>query len=251
MSEYSHEHDDQRLVGAPPSYVGFEQGGELTNKVRQKPFCVIIFDEIEKAHGKLFDKFLQILDDGRLTDGRGQTVFFQQTVIVFTSNIGQDSGKDLTALDAAALEAHFKESVIRYFAAPHHEGGLGRPELVDRIEQDNIIVFHYITDPDIRKRILQSKLVSLEQDFRERFGMLFEVSDRCIDWLESRSRTGIIRRDITNVVKRYFNKNRLAMFTYQRRHQLKPGRILLANVPTEQNDIKFEICEGNQDDAKE
>lgn len=88
MSEYAHEQSDQRLVGAPPGYVGYEKGGELTNAVKEKPFCVLLFDEIEKAHGRIMDKFLQILEDGRLTDGKGETVYFSETFIIFTSNIG-------------------------------------------------------------------------------------------------------------------------------------------------------------------
>ena len=88
MSEYMHEHSDQRLIGAPPGYVGFEDGGQLTNAVMSKPFCVLLFDEIEKAHPRILDIFLQVLEDGRLTDGRGQTTSFSETVIIFTSNLG-------------------------------------------------------------------------------------------------------------------------------------------------------------------
>ena len=88
MSEYNHEHSDQRLVGAPPGYVGYEAGGQLTNAIKEKPFSVLLFDEIEKAHGRILDKFLQILEDGRLTDGKGETVYFSETIIIFTSNIG-------------------------------------------------------------------------------------------------------------------------------------------------------------------
>jgi ATP-dependent Clp protease ATP-binding subunit ClpA len=88
MSEFNHEHADQRLVGAPPGYVGFEQGGQLTNAVKVRPFSLLLFDEIEKAHPRILDKFLQILEDGRLTDGKGETILFSDTFIVFTSNIG-------------------------------------------------------------------------------------------------------------------------------------------------------------------
>ncbi len=88
MSEYNMEHADQRLLGAPPGYVGYEEGGQLTNEVKRNPFSVLLFDEIEKAHPKILDKFLQILDDGRLTDGRGDTVYFSDCVIIFTSNLG-------------------------------------------------------------------------------------------------------------------------------------------------------------------
>lgn len=88
MSEYSQPHHDQRLMGAPPGYVGYEQGGQLTNRVRRSPFSVLLFDEIDKAHPSILDKFLQILDDGRMTDGRGETVYFSEAVIIFTSNLG-------------------------------------------------------------------------------------------------------------------------------------------------------------------
>ncbi len=88
MSEYSEEHQQARLVGAPPGYVGFDQGGQLTNAILEKPFSVILFDEIEKAHGRILDKFLQVIDDGRLTDGMGRTVYFSEAILIFTSNIG-------------------------------------------------------------------------------------------------------------------------------------------------------------------
>ena len=92
------EHADQRLIGAPPGYVGFEEGGQLTNAVAEKPFSVLLFDEIEKAHPRVLDKFLQILEDGRLTDGRGQTVHFSETVIIFTSNIGASEANQITLI---------------------------------------------------------------------------------------------------------------------------------------------------------
>ncbi|HEY3378435.1 MAG TPA: AAA family ATPase, partial [Armatimonadota bacterium] len=88
MSEYSQAHADQRLLGAPPGYIGYEEGGQLTNRMKSDPFCVLLFDEIEKAHPSVLDKFLQILEDGRMTDGRGETVYFSESIIIFTSNIG-------------------------------------------------------------------------------------------------------------------------------------------------------------------
>src|SRR5690606_1955709 len=88
MSEFSAEHSEARLIGAPPGYVGHSAGGELTNAVRERPFSVLLFDEIEKAHPRILDKFLQILDEGRLTDGSGSTVHFSESLIVFTSNLG-------------------------------------------------------------------------------------------------------------------------------------------------------------------
>ena len=86
MSEYAQEHSDQKLFGAPPGYVGYEEGGQLTNKLKANPFCVLLFDEIEKSHPKILDKFLQVLEDGRMTDSRGEIVYFSEAIIIFTSN---------------------------------------------------------------------------------------------------------------------------------------------------------------------
>lgn len=88
MSEYGQSHSDQKLLGAPPGYVGYEAGGQLTNAVKHNPFSILLFDEIEKAHPSILDKFLQILEDGRMTDGQGNTVYFSETIIIFTSNLG-------------------------------------------------------------------------------------------------------------------------------------------------------------------
>jgi len=88
MSEYTAEHSDQKLFGAPPGYVGYDNGGQLTNAVKNNPFSILLFDEIEKAHPNIMDKFLQILEDGRMTDGQGNTVYFSETLIFFTSNVG-------------------------------------------------------------------------------------------------------------------------------------------------------------------
>ncbi len=146
MSEFSAEHSDQRLLGAPPGYVGYDVGGELTNAVREKPFSVLLFDEIEKAHPRILDKFLQILDDGVLTSGRGDKVYFSETLIIFTSNLGiykeTASGNRVshTSIDEPfeSIQLKIKEEIENYFKFE-----LNRPELLNRIG-DNIIVFDYI-----------------------------------------------------------------------------------------------------------
>ena len=94
MSEYQERHTVSRLIGAPPGYVGYDEGGQLTEAVRRKPYCVVLFDEIEKAHREVFDILLQVLDDGRLTDGQGRTVDFKNTVVIMTSNIGSQCIND-------------------------------------------------------------------------------------------------------------------------------------------------------------
>ena len=246
MSEYSHEHDDQRLVGAPPSYVGFEQGGQLTNAVRQRPFCVLLFDEIEKAHPRVLDKFLQVLEDGRLTDGRGETAYFSETVIIFTSNIGADQADP--RMTPADLEAYFKERVSSYFSNPPRAdgtGGLGRPELLTRLGDNNIVVFNHILDPNVRRKILRCKLSGLQENLQERFGLQLEVADACLDWLGRQGETGSGGRDLINVIERDLI-NPLAHFLFHRQHQLRPGRVLSVRAPSGQGTVEFEISEDPQ-----
>jgi ATP-dependent Clp protease ATP-binding subunit ClpA len=138
MSEFASEHAEARLLGAPPGYIGHGSGGELTNAVRRRPFTVLLFDEIEKAHPRIMDKFLQVLSDGRLTDGSGATVYFSESIIVFTSNIGAGE-VDLSDVPpdehVGQFEVRMRDSVESYF-----RDRLGRPELLGRIG-DNIVVF--------------------------------------------------------------------------------------------------------------
>lgn len=162
MSEFNHEHADQRLVGAPPGYVGYESGGQLTNAVKQRPFSLLLFDEIEKAHPRILDKFLQILEDGRLTDGKGETMSFSETMIVFTSNIGA-SQVDPEADD---VRAAFVERVREHFC---HK--LDRPELLGRIGESNIVPFNFIRSEDFLVDIARTKLTPLRQRLREKWGI--------------------------------------------------------------------------------
>ena len=159
MSEYMEKHAVSRLIGAPPGYVGYEEGGQLTEAVRRRPYCVILFDEIEKAHHDVFNVLLQILDDGRLTDGQGRIVDFKNTVIIMTSNIGSErilefSGKT----DTAAYEV-MKEAVLTEMR--HHF----RPEFLNRI--DEIVVFHSLSEEELKK-ILGVQLGRLRARLAER-----------------------------------------------------------------------------------
>jgi ATP-dependent Clp protease ATP-binding subunit ClpB len=146
MSEFSAEHAAERLAGAPPGYLGHDAGGELTNAVRKQPFSVILFDEIEKAHPRVMDKFLQILDDGRLTDGSGSTVYFSEAVIIFTSNLGlkviDDVGESVQNVTADMPRAELEERMTGA-VQQHFIEALNRPELLNRIG-DNIVVFNFI-----------------------------------------------------------------------------------------------------------
>ncbi|MFJ4201977.1 AAA family ATPase [Streptomyces sviceus] len=140
MSEYQQEHAAERLAGAPPGFVGYDQGGELTRRVQERPFSVLLFDEIEKAHPAVLDKFLQILEDGRLTDGRGQTAYFSQSLIIFTSNTGTEALPGLLAAETGdgpsydTLRRHFSQAVEEKF------GAIGRPEIFGRLKP-GVVVF--------------------------------------------------------------------------------------------------------------
>ncbi|MFD3401546.1 AAA family ATPase [Kribbella sp. NPDC058693] len=146
MSEFAAEHSAERLIGAPPGYVGHDAGGELTNAVRERPFSVILFDEIEKAHDRVMDKFLQILDEGRLTDGTGSTVYFSEAVLIFTSNLGitrLDERGDTVTVGPDTPRDQLVESVTAG-VREHISEKLNRPELLNRLG-DNIVVFNFIS----------------------------------------------------------------------------------------------------------
>jgi len=141
MSEFMEQHSVARLIGAPPGYVGYEEGGRLTEAVRRKPYSVVLLDEIEKAHPDVFNVLLQVFDDGRLTDGKGRTVDFKNTVIIMTSNIASQQIQELSEQSGAdwEIEAHVKEALKRHF----------KPEFLNRI--DEIIVFHMLTREHLEK----------------------------------------------------------------------------------------------------
>ena len=168
MSEFAEEHSGARLLGAPPGYVGFDAGGELTNAVREKPFSVVLFDEIEKAHPRILDKFLQILEDGRLTDGRGDTAYFSETILVFTSNLGtyvEDTQGQRIQNVRPGDSYETVESKIREAIGDYFKFRLSRPELLNRIG-DNIVVFNFIT-PDVAERIFDGMLKNVARKLHE------------------------------------------------------------------------------------
>lgn len=165
MSEFSAEHADQRLIGAPPGYVGYDAGGELTNAIREKPFSVVLFDEIEKAHPRILDKFLQILDDGVLTSGRGDRVYFSEAVILFTSNLGiYRNGVNGGRVANVAPTEPYEEVAekVRAEIENHFKLVLNRPEILNRIGE-NVIVFDFIR-PDVAEQIFDQMLTRLITD---------------------------------------------------------------------------------------
>jgi len=169
MSEFMERHSVARLIGAPPGYVGYEEGGYLTEAVRRKPYSVVLLDEVEKAHPDVFNVLLQVLDDGRLTDGQGRTVDFRNTVIVMTSNLGSSAIQELAAADYDDMKAAVMKAVTGHF----------RPEFVNRI--DDIVVFHPLQRNQVRQ-IAAIQVQSLRKRLHAR-DMGLELSDAALDKL--------------------------------------------------------------------
>jgi len=194
MSEYSQAHTDQRLLGAPPGYVGYEQGGQLTEAVKRNPFSVLLFDEIEKAHPQILDKFLQILEDGRMTDGKGETVYFSDSLIIFTSNLGMfkeikneyggvERRPTVVYGDDGCNEENEEERLKKYGA--YSEKILGaineyftvrieRPEIKNRIGE-NFIVFDYVSTK-AAEEIAKKQLKSIRNNLKESKNIQLDIT---------------------------------------------------------------------------
>ena len=168
MSEYGEKHSVSRLVGAPPGYVGYEEGGQLTEAVRRRPYSVILLDEVEKAHPEVFDVLLQVLDDGRLTDGQGRTVDFRNVILVLTSNLGSQY-----LIDPALTEAAKRDAVMAAVRTAF------KPEFLNRL--DDVVIFDALTLDDI-KRIVDLQIGALQRRLNER-RLLLDVSDDARGWL--------------------------------------------------------------------
>lgn len=169
MSEFMEKHSVARLIGAPPGYVGYEEGGYLTEAVRRKPYSVILLDEVEKAHPDVFNILLQVLDDGRLTDGHGRTVDFRNTLIIMTSNLGSDRIQDMVGEEQPAIKAAVMEVVSQAF----------RPEFINRI--DDAVVFHPLAQEEIRQ-IVDIQIAILRQRLLDK-ELTLELSDAALNWL--------------------------------------------------------------------
>jgi ATP-dependent Clp protease ATP-binding subunit ClpB len=170
MSEYMEKHSVARLIGAPPGYVGYEEGGSLTEAVRRRPYQVILFDEVEKAHPDVFNVLLQVLDDGRLTDGQGRTVDFRNTLIVLTSNLGSEI---LAALPEDADMRKARDGVMAIVR------GAFRPEFLNRL--DEILIFRRLSRDDM-KGIVDIQLARLQKLLTDR-KLTLDVDDKAKEWL--------------------------------------------------------------------
>jgi ATP-dependent Clp protease ATP-binding subunit ClpC len=203
MSEYQERHTVSRLIGAPPGYVGYEEGGQLTEAVRRRPYRVILLDEVEKAHPEVFNSLLQILDDGRLTDGHGRTVDFKNTVVIMTSNVGAElirrqmslgfaAAKDTKAekLDYDAMKERVLNEMKKTF----------RPEFINRI--DEIIVFHQLTEAQLRQ-IVDLLVKDLQERLADR-KLSIELSDEAKSWLAKEGYDPVFgARPLRRAIERY------------------------------------------------
>ena len=172
MSEYMEKHAVARMIGAPPGYVGYEEGGYLTEAVRRRPYSVILFDEIEKAHPDVFNVLLQILDDGRLTDGQGKTVDFRNTMIIMTSNVGSQFIQDMGESRREEMEKRVMETLRSTF----------KPEFLNRIDEN--IIFHNLSQEDL-KQIVEIQFTYLQKRLADK-SMAIVLTDATKELLASR-----------------------------------------------------------------
>lgn len=206
MSEYSQSHSDQKLLGAPPGYVGYEAGGQLTNAVKDNPFAILLFDEIEKAHPSIFDKFLQILEDGRMTDGQGNTVHFSECIIIFTSNLGIYTRNTAGVREAnvtpdmeyAVVQKRVCQAIEDYFKLE-----LGRPEILNRIGE-NIIVFDFIRT-EVAEAILKTQIEKIIKNLTTEKHIKLVVSEKVFGILLNKSIANLANggRGIGNIVESF------------------------------------------------
>lgn len=243
MSEYQQAHSDQKLLGAPPGYVGYESGGQLTKAVKEKPFSIILFDEIEKAHPSIFDKFLQILEDGRMTDGKGETVYFSESIIIFTSNLGiydtDEYGRRTlnVSLDMSYEDMSKKiiESISNYFKIQ-----LGRPEILNRIGE-NFVVFDFIREGSALQ-ILNKHIGMIRNNMKETKDIDLSISDKAVEYLKQKSFGNLENggRGIGNVIEKNLI-NPLARYLFD--HQIQSGeKVTIKNIIENDKVVSLE-CE--------
>jgi ATP-dependent Clp protease ATP-binding subunit ClpB len=168
MSEYSEKHSVSRLVGAPPGYVGYDEGGQLTEAVRRRPYCVVLFDEVEKAHPEVFDVLLQVLDDGRLTDGQGRTVDFRNTILILTSNLGS-----MYLVDPLLDDDARRDSVMAVVRATF------KPEFLNRL--DDVILFDPLNTDELTE-IVDLQIARMQQRLADR-RITLSVTPAALEWL--------------------------------------------------------------------
>jgi ATP-dependent Clp protease ATP-binding subunit ClpB len=224
MSEYMEKHTVSRLMGAPPGYVGYEEGGQLTEAIRRRPYSVVLFDEIEKAHPDVFNVMLQILDDGRLTDAQGRTVDFTNTIIIMTSNIGSQY-----ILDLAGDDSKYDEMKNRVMEAMRTNF---RPEFLNRI--DEIIIFHSLAKSQLRQ-IVKLQIQRLETRLEEQ-KLTLKMSDPALDFLAEIGYDPVYgARPLKRSIQRYLET---AIAKAILKGEFKPGDTIFVDVEDERLSLK-------------
>ncbi len=228
MSEYQERHTVSRLIGAPPGYVGYEEGGQLTEAVRRRPYRVILLDEIEKAHPEVFNSLLQLMDDGRLTDGHGRTVDFKNTVVIMTSNTGVDTIKRESGLGFTTQRGSGKDNEKRYIDMKDKVMAevrkTFRPEFLNRL--DDIVVFHELNEEQLRKVV-----DLLVKDLAKRLGerkLMLEMTDASKSWIAKAGYDPVFgARPLRRAVERYIEN---PLSTKILHGDYKEGDVILVDV---------------------
>jgi ATP-dependent Clp protease ATP-binding subunit ClpC len=231
MSEYQERHTVSRLIGAPPGYIGYGEGGQITEAVRHRPYQVVLFDEIEKAHQDVWNALLQILEEGRMTDGQGRTVDFQNTVVIMTSNVGTSFGQQGGPMGFRAGDRD-DDKVVRDEKVRDELKRTFRPEFLNRV--DEIIVFHDLTLDDI-KEIVDLQMRDIQERLSEH-GVAIELTELAKDWLahegyDPKFGARPLRRTLQRQVETPLSKKILA-------GELETGATVLVDADSEHG-IKF------------
>ncbi|MDG2111028.1 MAG: ATP-dependent Clp protease ATP-binding subunit, partial [Actinomycetota bacterium] len=236
MSEYMEKHTVSRLVGSPPGYVGYEEGGLLTEAVRRKPFSVVLFDEVEKAHPDVFNTLLQILEEGRLTDAQGRSVDFRNTVLIMTSNLGtadlRKANVGFTKNDEAVSYERMKEKVNDALKAHF------RPEFLNRI--DDTIVFHELSRDEVTE-IVDLMIARTAEQLRAQ-GLGLELTDAAKSWLARKGYDPTLgARPLRRAIQRYVEDALSERILYKEFHA---GEIVVVDADEETDEIVFRAIEG-------
>jgi ATP-dependent Clp protease ATP-binding subunit ClpC len=236
MSEYQEKHTVSRLVGSPPGYVGYEEGGQLTEAVRRRPFSVVLFDEVEKAHPDVFNTLLQILEEGRLTDSQGRSVDFRNTVLIMTSNLGtadlRKANVGFTKNDEAVSYSRMKEKVNDALKAHF------RPEFLNRI--DDTIVFHELGMEEVTE-IVDLMIARTAEQLRAQ-GLGLELTDAAKHWLARKGYDPTMgARPLRRAIQRHVEDALSERILYKEFHA---GEIVVVDVDPETDDVVFRAIEG-------
>lgn len=233
MSEFSEKHTVSRLFGSPPGYVGYEEGGQLTEKVRRRPFSVVLFDEVEKAHPDIFNSLLQILEDGRLTDSQGRVVDFKNTVIIMTTNLGtRDISKGFNLGFASTkdvqtgyerMKAKVSEELKQHF----------RPEFLNRV--DDVIVFHQLTQDEIIK-IVDLMIAKVDERLRDK-DMGLELTPSAKELLAKKGYDPVLgARPLRRTIQREIEDQLSEKILFG---ELRPGHLVIVDTEGEGEDARF------------